>query len=178
MTQQSKKIRPVVKSHGGKNYLAAWIIDNFPANYQEMIYVEPMCAGASVFLNKEPSNEEVISDVDEGVICIFKALRDEPKEFIQRLKRLKYTEKAFKIALMNEKDFDGDYIERGINEYVLRRMSRGGMKKAFAWSDRLRGGKPGDVNAWETMIKALPAITERIKSPVTWFVSMFPSSPI
>jgi len=43
-------------------------------------------------------------------------------------------------------------------------MSRGGLANAFAWSDRLRGGKPGDVNAWETAINnTLPQIVHRIK---------------
>src|SRR5690606_12694280 len=34
---------------------------------------------------------------------------------------------------------------------------------AFAWSDRKRGGKPGDVNAWETIITELPLIAKRLE---------------
>ena len=43
-------------------------------------------------------------------------------------------------------------------------MSRGGLGKTFAWSDRQRGGKPGDVNAWDTIISSLPDISERISN--------------
>lgn len=160
-----KKLRPPVKTHGGKYYLMPWIVSNFPENYQELVYVEPFCAGASVFLNKVPATLEVISDIDEGVIAIFKALRDESKEFINRIKRIKYTERTFDCAL-SKSGKDGafeDYIDKAVNEYVLRRMSRGGLKKAFAWSERKRGGQPGDVNAWETMVDQLDGIAERVK---------------
>lgn len=157
------KLRPPIKTHGGKFYLSQFIIEHFPEGYEDMIYCEPFCAGASVFLNKEPSVEEIISDIDVGVIAVFKALRDEPQEFITRIKRTRYTERAFKMAQnRSEKPFD-DYIDLAVNEYVLRRMSRGGLKKAFAWSERLRNGKPGDLNAWETMIESLPLISERVK---------------
>lgn len=153
-------LRPPIKIHGGKWYLKKWVIEHFPENYQDLRYLEPCCGGASVFINKERSQEEIINDVDEGVVNIFKALRDEPKEFIDRLKKIKYTEKSFSNAqIINE---SLDYIDLAVNEYVLRRMSRGGMKKAFAWSDRERGGQPGDVNAWKTMLKQLPEIAERL----------------
>lgn len=132
-----------------------------------------MCAGASVFLNKEPSKEEVINDIDIGLISVYKALRDEPKEFVDRLKKVKYAEKYFKQALLQAESPFEDYIDHAINEYVLRRMSRGGMKKAFAWSERLRGGKPGDVNAWETMLDELPAISERVKNTIILNKSVF-----
>lgn len=40
-------------------------------------------------------------------------------------------------------------VELGAHEYIVRNMSRGRLGKDFAWSERLRGGKPGDVNAYE-----------------------------
>ena len=163
-TKKTTKMRPPIKTHGGKYYLSNWIIEHFPEGYEDMVYCEPFCAGASVFLNKKPSMEEVISDIDTGVISVFKSLRDEPQEFITRIKRTRYTERAFKMAQnRSEKPFD-DYIDHAVNEYVLRRMSRGGLKRAFAWSERTRGGKPGDLNAWDTMIESLPLIAERIKN--------------
>lgn len=168
-----KKLRPPVKTHGGKFYLCGWVVENFPENYKELTYCEPMCAGASVFLNKDRSGEEVINDIDSGLVSVYKALRDEPQEFIDRLKKLKYTEKTFKAAqTRSESPFD-DYMDHATNEYMLRRMSRGGMKKAFAWSDRLRGGKPGDVNAWETMLEELPHIAERVKGTIVLNTTVF-----
>jgi DNA adenine methylase len=160
------KLRPPLKTHGGKFYLSEWVVENFPEGYEEMFYCEPFCAGASVFLNKNPSTKEVLSDIDGGVIAVFRALRDEPQEFINRIAQTRYTESTFKTAQnRSEKPFDR-YIDRAVNEYVLRRMSRGGMRKTWAWSERTRGGKPGDVNAWETMVATLPLIAERVKNAV------------
>jgi DNA adenine methylase len=159
----NNKIRPPLKSHGGKWYLKEFIISNFPEGYEQMTYVEPFCAGASVFLNKKPSLLEVIGDVDRGVVSVFKALRDEPKEFIKRIKRVRYTKRVFESALEKKAEEFEDYMDRAVNEYILRRMSRGGLKKAFAWSDRTRGGQPGDVNAWKTMARQLKGIAKRVE---------------
>lgn len=161
------KLRPPIKTHGGKHYLKSFIISNFPENHEELVYVEPFCGGASVFLNKSPSKEqEVINDINRGTVSVFKALRDEPAEFISRLKRTRYTERAFKMALNKAEQGFEDYVDHAVNEYILRRMSRGGLKKAFAWSDRTRGGKPGDLNAWETMLSQLPLIADRVTKAI------------
>jgi DNA adenine methylase len=123
----SKSVRPVFKCHGGKFYLNAWIISNFPENYQEMTYLEPFCGGANVLLNKKKSTVEIINDLDSSVINIYQALRDEPKEFIRRLNLCKYTEETFERSL-KKTQYD-DYLDQAVNEFILRRMSRGGLKK-------------------------------------------------
>lgn len=161
----SKITRPPFKCHGGKFYLESWIIEQFPANYESMDYIEPYIGGGSVLLNKLPSTGmEIINDLDEGVVQIFRALRDEPTNFIGRLKRTKYSENTFNRALKKSEDTDRDYVDHAVNEFILRRMSRGGLKTNFAWSDRERNGQPGDVNAWETIIRDhLPKISKRIE---------------
>jgi DNA adenine methylase len=156
-----KTIRPAIKCHGGKYYLAKWILDNFPKEIEKMTYIEPYCGGANVFFNKPKSKIEVINDIDTGLIQIYRALRDEPSEFTRRLKICKYTEETFERALKKEET--EDYLECAVNEFILRRMSRGGLRKAFAWSDRQRGGKPGDINAWETSIKNLSSLSEKLQ---------------
>ena len=158
------KLRPPVKTHGGKYYLADWVIDNFPENYEELSYGEIFVGGGSVFLNKKRSIKECIYDADWNVISIWEALRNQPVEFYNRLKSLKYAEETFKLScffLLAVKDLDS--LDLAVHEYVVRRMSRGGMRKAFAWSERLRGGKPGDLNAWETALEALPRLAARLE---------------
>lgn len=163
-TTTKKKLRPVVKIHGGKFYLASWITDNFPSNYAELSYLEPYLGAGSVLLNKDVACVEAVNDADVGIIQIFRALRDEPSAFIRRLKRTNYTERTFVRA--KNKITSGeykDYMDHAVNEFILRRMSRGGLKQAFAWSDRQRGGKPGDVNAWLTIVEELPLIAKRLE---------------
>lgn len=172
------RLRPPIKIHGGKYYSSAWLISHFPKDYTKFTYCELCCGGGSVLLNKERSAEEVVNDIDKGIVSIFKALRDESKEFIGRIKSLSYKETTFNKALDKSKEKIDDYIDLAVNEYVLRRMSRGGMKRAFAWSDRERGGKPGDVNAWETMLKQLPVIAERLKNVIILHGNMMPVAKV
>lgn len=153
-TKKKPYLRAPVKTPGGKHYLAKWIITHFPENYIDLRYCEPFCAGASVFLNKKRSIEETISDIDKGVICIFKALRDEPREFIGRIKRIKFTENTFVRAHRRNQAHTNDYIDQAINEFVLRRMSRGGLKKSFSKAEE---------NAWNTTCEHLPLLSKRIR---------------
>lgn len=155
------RIRPVFKCFGGKHYLAEWIISLFPPGYQSEVYVEPFLGGGSVLLNKKKGVEEWGNDLDPGVISIWKAVRDTPSKFEKEIKKLKYEKEVFEEALQEEV-FRTD-LERGVNEYVRKRMSRGGMGKVFAWSNRLRGGKPGDVNGWETAADNIHVISDRIQ---------------
>jgi len=163
------KLRPPFKIHGGKFYLASWVLDNFPKNVEQYDYIEPFSGGASVLLNKtRPTHEgakEVINDLDRGVTAIFKCLRDEPDVFIKKLKNTTYSERVFNRELkkLKENQFENEF-ERAVTEFIVRRMSRGGMKAAFSWSERERGGQPGDVNAWETIIEQLPAISNRLQN--------------
>lgn len=155
-------IRPAFKIHGGKRYLAKWIISHLPLGYETLTYVEPFSGAASVMMNKKPSQEECLNDLDSGIVVIMRVLRDQCEEFIACLKKTKYTKKNFELAI-SKKEFVSD-LDYAVNEFVLRRMSRGGLKAAFAWSERTRGGRPGDENAWTTMHKILPIISERLQS--------------
>lgn len=143
------KVKSVVK---GKAGLSPWIISHFPENYEEMTYVEPYCGAASVLLNKNKSLIEVINDTDKDIIQIYRALRDEPKEIIRRLHLCKYCEETFERA-MKKNHFD-DYLDHGVNEFILRKMSRGGSKKIFSL---------GDAKTWETTLKYLPEIADRLE---------------
>jgi len=156
------KIRPAFKIHGGKYYLCQWVLDNFPVGYENLTYVEPFSGAASVMMNKHPSQEECLNDLDSGIVAILRVVRDQCDEFVARLKKTKYTKENFELAL-TRKEFASD-LDHAVNEFVLRRMSRGGLKTAFAWSERKRGGRPGDENAWNTMHKVLPIISERLQS--------------
>lgn len=152
--KMKKKVKPPVKTQGSKSSLASWIIENFPPEYEELTFVEPMCSGASVFLNKNPSKQEVLNDIDRSLMCIFKTLRDEPKEFFDRLKKIRISEKAFKSAHQKLEEGYEDYVEEAINEFVLRRLSRNGLKKTYA---------PGSTTSWKAIISEIELIAERVK---------------
>lgn len=161
------KFRPPVKYHGGKFYLSDWIVDNFPSNYELLTYVEVFVGGGSVLLNKRPSVKEVANDGDYHIMALWRTIKNSIDELSDGLMKWPYTEESFISAknLLAERDKEGFCSdgETAILEYIVRRMSRGGMRKAFAWSERLRGGKPGDLNAWETSLDNLWKISDRVK---------------
>jgi DNA adenine methylase len=158
----AKKLRPLVKWHGGKTYLARRIISLFPPHE---VYVEPFAGGLSVLLNKRPAREEVASDLNRGLIETYRAVQEHAGAMWERLGWLTYNGATFEDAKRrDEGDFDSDPVDRASNFVVRNRFSRGGLGKDFAWSDRLRGGQPGDVNAWETIVKDFPEVARRLKS--------------
>lgn len=156
-------MRPLVKIHGGKFYLKEWIISHFPENYESMTYIEPCIGGGSIILNKKLSNKEIINDINSELINIYEVLIRHPNEFINQLQTITYSEQTFERALRDKDNLFEDNIDAAVNEYILCRMSRGGIGQNFSNSNRLRGNQLGDHNAWETSLNNLKEITERIK---------------
>lgn len=156
--QMTKKIRSPINAIGSKQTLSSWIIEYFPEDYHEMIYVEPYCGGANVFLNKLPSTEEIINDTDRGIVQIFKAMRDEPCEIIGRIKRTKFSERSFKRAKKKYEEGIDDYVEGAIAEIILRRMSKDGS----VFSHSSEGVETQREHEWDRMIEHLDFIKDRI----------------
>lgn len=157
----SNYIRPLVKMFGGKRYLYKWILSFFPQNYSEFTYIEP-CAGAcSVLLNKQKSVKEVYNDLDSGLANLVYCLKQYPTEMTDKLKQIEYSQETFDKYLL---EIPKNQIEQAVRELILRRMSRVGLKQDFSWSNRERGGQPGDKNSWDTFVAVhLPLICERLK---------------
>lgn len=151
------KLRPPVKWHGGKHYLARRIISHLP---RHQVYVEPFAGGLSVLLNKPPASMEVASDLNPSLINCHRVLRDRPEELLVRLDPLEFDAQTFAWSL--DSDAGDDPLESAVRFLVRNRFSRGGLGSDFAWSDRLRGGQPGDRNAWETIKRELPRIARRL----------------
>lgn len=159
MKTTARKIRPPVKRHGGKSYLAKRIISLMP---EHRVYVEPFVGGGSVLLNKPRAEVEIAADLDEGLIGMWKALADQPERIAAVLGSTEYSEGNFDWARFSIENHGPAGLPAS---YIVRsRFSRGGLGKSFAWSDRLRGGQPGDANAWDTFRTVdLPAICDRVR---------------
>lgn len=154
-------MKPLLKYHGGKYYLKDFIISNFPAGYENMVYVEPFLGGGSILLNKKKSDIEIVSDIYTPLYSTWMSVQGDKElsEFKNLLYKAEYKEECFRESLrrFNIGDSSPELF------YVINRMSRGGMGKNFAYSERLRGGIPGDINAWNNSIKNLDAIHDRIR---------------
>lgn len=154
----TKKLRSPLKWHGGKSYLARRIINLFPPH---KVYVEPYIGGGSILLNKAPAEREIAGDTNTGLINLWTCLQDPLRAVAILAGELPYDEATFHSA--KQWAMSSNSGSAAVGFLVRNRFSRGGLGKDFAWSDRLRGGQPGDVNAWQTIKAELPAIAERVK---------------
>lgn len=159
MHLKRKVIRPPVKWHGGKYYLAKKIIDLFP---EHRIYLEPFGGAASVLLNKPPVEVEAYNDLDLTISRLFRVLQKEGRKFAELLQFVPYSQYEFEMAATYP-DGASD-VEKAVCDYIRWRQSFGGQGKTWSYTTtRARGGKAGDVNAWWTSIEQLPYIIERLK---------------
>lgn len=153
------KIRSVVKIHGGKSYLLPFLFQYFPENIKNLDFYDVFGGAGTVVLNKEPSRSDSYNDIDPNLSNLLSHLGD--AKFVEKINELEYSLETFEYYKNLETD---DVVERAVKELVVRRMSRGGMGKNFSYSKRLRGGRPGDVNAFDTWRKYhLPSAAERFK---------------
>lgn len=159
--QQSRKgaLRPPVKWHGGKHYLCHWIIEQFPPHHT---YVEPFGGGASVLLNKPPSDAEVYNDLDTRITRLFRVLRDHGDELRRTLVLTPYSEVEFHDST---KPCD-DEVEKARRDFVRWRLSLGGRGDSFSFTlHRVRRRMADVVSGYLSMIdEQLPLIIDRLRS--------------
>jgi DNA adenine methylase len=152
-------LRPPVKWHGGKYYLARRIISLLPPH---RIYLEAFSGAASVLLNKKPVEVEAYNDLDLKITRLFRVLQKEGRQFVERLRFIPYSEHEFESSANYPKD--ASELDKAICDFIRWRQSFGGRGKAWSYTTkRARGGMAGDVNAWWTAIEQLPEIIERLK---------------
>jgi DNA adenine methylase len=152
-------LRPPVKWHGGKHYLAKRIVGLFPDHHT---YVEPFGGAASVLLNKEPSPVEVYNDLNGRITRLFRVIRDHGDELRKQLTLTPYSEAEF-----NDLDvLEGmDEIEAARRDFARWRMSMGGRGDTFSYTlHRVRRGMADVVSGYLSGIdQELPQIVERLR---------------
>src|SRR5690242_9870836 len=129
-------MRPPIKWHGGKRYLASRIISHFPPH---RIYLEPFGGGASVLLNKSPVEVETYNDLDLRISRLFRVLRDEGERFIQQVQLIPYSQVEFERASCYP---DGaEDLQKAVCDFVRWRQSFGGKGQSWSFTTgRARGG--------------------------------------
>jgi DNA adenine methylase len=153
-----RTLRPPVKWHGGKFYLAQRIVGELPAHHT---YVEPFGGAASVLLNKPVSPVEVYNDLDGRITRLFRVLRDHGAELQRRLSLTPYSEVEFQMAT----DPADDEIEMARRDFVRWRLSLGGRGDSFSFTlHRVRRGMADVVSGFlSTIDEQLPLIVERLR---------------
>lgn len=150
-----------LKTHGGKSYLGNWILNNGPIGWKGVKRFVELFGGGGVLTYNRPVEDGWYNDLNPHRVVVKQVIRDRVEELVARLRRIEYSWEEFSRARLFEGD--NDPISLAIAQIIRSRMSRGGTEKSFAFSTRLRGGQPGDENAWLEMIDRLPTLSERLR---------------
>jgi DNA adenine methylase len=166
-------IRPPVKWHGGKRYLAKKIIHHFPPH---RVYLEPFGGGASVLLNKAPAEVETYNDLDLRISRLFRVLRDQGERFIEKAQLIPYSQVEFEAAATYPPGAAD--LDMALCDFVRWRQSFGGKGESWSYTTgRARGGMAGDVNGWWSAIDQLPEVINRLRRVQILCQSAFDAIP-
>lgn len=177
----------VLKWHGGKHYLAPWIISHFPPHLH---YVEPYFGGGAVLFardahrdwmagsplcqtgaNGEPrshhkSSSEVVNDIHGELTNFWRVLQDEAKFacLYRRLEATPFSQVEWEASF----DREGDEVERAAKFFVRYRQSRQAIGKDFATLSRARTRRNMNeqASAWLSSIEGLPEAHRRLRGVV------------
>jgi len=159
-------MRSIIKRVGGKSKLKKFIVSLIPPH---KLYIEAFVGGGSVFFEKDPSEYEVINDLDKDISDIYKDMKAVGEQMINKdfsISRIKFN------RLKNQKTFNSkaDLLYRnlylslnsfrgdrknfvGEKEIVYRGDSDSGKKyKTTDFKDRLKNVIIKN-NDWKTIIK-------------------------
>lgn len=78
-------MKPPITYYGGKQKLVSTILPLFP---EHVLYTEPFAGGAALFFSKEPSEIEVLNDLNTELINFYKVMR---QDFVSLQKKVNIT---------------------------------------------------------------------------------------
>jgi DNA adenine methylase len=155
--------RPVLRYHGGKWRMAAFIIAHFPPH---RVYVEPFGGAASVLMQKARCYAEVYNDLHADVVSLFRLLRDPAQscELARLLSLTPYSRAEFDAAY----EPCPDALESA-RRFVVRCFMGFGTsgtrdnKTGFRARPFRQGNDATAVHDWQTYPPALAAVSERLR---------------
>jgi DNA adenine methylase len=180
MGKKSKLTLPL-KWHGGKSYLADWIIERMP---RHLHYVEPFAGGLAVLLAKNPYDprhqwgdkthekgiSEVVNDLNGELMNFWRVLQDEEafKRFQRIVEATPFSQPQWEQAgnrMMPRKELD---VKAAVAFFVRCRQSRAGGFKSFATLSRNRTRRQMNeqASAWLNCVEGLPDVHARLKRVV------------
>jgi DNA adenine methylase len=173
-----KKLIQPIKWHGGKHYLAKWIVSLMPPHQH---YVETHFGGGSVLLTRDPRRNwfeghpnwtsaaaqlgcsEVVNDLNGDLMNFWRVLQDESqfRKLIRFLEATPFSKPQWEIA---RSDNTTEPVARAANFFIVVRQSMSARMNSFTpfSRTRTRGRRNGEVNAWWNCIEGLPAVRERL----------------
>lgn len=149
MGDKLRPTRALLRWHGGKWILGAWIIKHFPPH---RVYTEVYGGAGSVLLQKPKSYAEVWNDLDGEVVNLFRVLRD--KKGSAELRRLLFltpfsraefkgayqltddpVEKARRLVVRSYMGFGSDANNLAVSASFRSNSNRAGTTPSHDWAN-------------------------------------------
>ena len=87
------------------------------------------------------------------MLNIYRAVRDGPLELIRKANLFKHSQEDFE-KIEKRKQFE-DYLDQAVNDLLLRRTSKNGLKKSYI--------KTANIKSWKDSISLLSQNSERLR---------------
>jgi DNA adenine methylase len=162
---KTKIAKPSVplKWHGGKAYLAPWIIPLFPPHLH---YVEPYFGGGATLLaHPEIDRSELVNDINGNLVNFWRVLQS--TETFPHFARIL---EAVPLSREEWEDSGGrlaipDRVARAVAFFIRCRQSMSGRMKSFTPPSRTRTRRQmnGNASEWLGAVEMLPEIHARLK---------------
>lgn len=156
--------RPLLRYHGGKWKLAPWIMQFFPEHHT---YVEPFAGAASVLMRKERVPCEVINDLDDQLVNLFRVLQDE--EQAEQLRRLCWLTPFARYEFGRSYEDTDDPVLQA-HHLIVRSFFGYGSKSCVSITKNGFRSQRSETNSpavdWASWPEVLPAAVERLRGVV------------
>ncbi len=159
-------VKSPISRIGGKYYLADWLSQYIP---EHGCYVEPLCGAGHLLFSKEPSQVEIINDIDSHLIGFFELLKDDTKraKLIQTLDNMLYSRRLWQKIRSRWKqgNLPQDEIERASWWFYLNRTCFSGDQRRGGFAVPSTTGR-NPARTFRMAIDSLDIIADRLKNAV------------
>lgn len=114
--------RPIIPWIGGKRRLAPAVLSKFA---EHTCYVEPFAGAAAIFFLKEPSEVEVINDINGDLVNLYRVVQVHLEEFVRQFKWALSSRQVFEWEQTKRPETLTD-IQRAARFFYLQKHSFGG----------------------------------------------------
>lgn len=114
--------KPVIPWMGGKGRLVDWILPRFT---QHECYLEAFCGAGAMYFAKPPSKSEVLNDVNDDLVNMYRVLKHHPEELVRQFKWALSSRKIYEWQQNTPPETLTD-IQRAARFYYLQKLAFGG----------------------------------------------------
>lgn len=126
-------------------------------------YLEPYFGGGAVLFEKEPSRIETINDIDGEVVNLFRVIRENKEELIQKVVFTPYCREEYDTAFWKEES--ADPVEKA-RRFLIRSMQGFGFKtcEKTGWKKDVYGREAAyAVRYWNDLPETIKQMALRLK---------------